>query len=72
MSHLCPKHSKIKYKSICTSALCSFQDSYGAFVRQLVLQKGEVPVKRNYYEKEDVPDMDHLLDRKRLLHTLGM
>lgn len=37
-----------------------------------MLQKGEVPVKRNFYEKDDVPDMDHLLDRRRLLHTLDV
>jgi len=48
------------------------KDSYGAFVRQLVLQKNEVPVRRNFPEKEDVPDMDHLLDRRRLLKTLDI
>lgn len=48
------------------------QDSYAAFVRQLVLQKGEVPVKRNFYEHDDVPDMDHLVDRKRLMHALDL
>lgn len=37
-----------------------------------MLQKGETPVRRNFPEKEDVPDMDHLLDRRRLLHTLDV
>jgi len=41
-------------------------------VRQLVLQKGDVPVKRNFYEKEDVPDMEHLLDKKKLMQTLDI
>ena len=41
-------------------------------MRQLVLQKGEVPVRRNFPEREDVPDMDHLLDRRRLLRTLDI
>ena len=41
-------------------------------MRQLVLQKGEVPVRRNFPEREDVPDMDHLLDRRKLLRTLDI
>ncbi|XP_067935612.1 uncharacterized protein [Watersipora subatra] len=50
----------------------SLKESYGAFVRQLVLNEGEVPVKRNFYEKEDVDDMDHLVDRRKLLRTLDI
>lgn len=41
-------------------------------MRQLLLQKGHVPVKRNFFESEDVPDMEYLVEKERLLRTLDL
>lgn len=41
-------------------------------MRQLLLQKGHVPVKRNFFESEDVPDMEYLVEKEKLLRTLDL